>query len=59
MYGCTTHHNGGPAACRFDLKLSRRDTEEAVLSLLQRELLGAEAVRVFMAEATPNRVRCD
>jgi len=48
-YGCTTHHNGGPAACRFDLKLSRHDTEEAVLELLQRELLSPEAVRVFMA----------
>ena len=49
-YGCSTHKNGGPAACSNDGRMLRVEIEENVLKIIREELLAPEAVALAVAE---------
>jgi site-specific DNA recombinase len=51
FYGCTAHHHRGPSVCRNDVELPMVETDEALLTTVEAQLLHPEVVHQAIREA--------
>jgi site-specific DNA recombinase len=51
FYGCTAHHHRGPSVCRNDVELPMVETDEALLTTVEAQLLHPEVVQQAIREA--------
>jgi DNA invertase Pin-like site-specific DNA recombinase len=51
FYGCTAHHHRGPSVCRNDVELPMVETDEALLTTFEAQLLHPEVVQQAIREA--------
>jgi hypothetical protein len=51
FYGCTAHHHRGPSVCRNDVELPMVETDEALLTAVEAQLLHPEVVQQAIREA--------
>src|SRR5216683_5760476 len=51
FYGCTAHHHRGPSVCRNGVELPMVETDEALLTTVEAQLLHPEVVQQAIREA--------
>jgi len=51
FYGCTAHHHRGPSVCRNDVELPMVETDEALLTTFEAQLLHPAVVQQAIREA--------